>query len=77
MQSEDAQAIVVGASETNEAGSSRRCSFHFAQRRIVGNRRTARACKEETQNSLVYSYFTILASAMTKMETNLARIKPE
>ena len=32
MQSEDAQAIFVGASETNEAGSSWRYSFHFAQK---------------------------------------------
>ena len=32
MQSEDAQAIFVGASETNEAGSSWRHSFHFAQK---------------------------------------------
>jgi hypothetical protein len=32
MQSEDAQAIFVGASETNEAGSSWLHSFHFAQK---------------------------------------------
>ena len=78
MQSEDAQAIFVGASDPTKLDPAGGALFISHKRRIVGNGRACKGGNTKFIGLLLFNNFVIGNDIKTfKLETNLARIKPE